>query len=190
MRRRKARFNGRRLKEIREIRGLTQGELARKTGLHITTIGNYEIGGREPKAAQVKVLAEALGVRMEGFFDAHGDGDIMKEKERKHSRRYLIADVVVKRPEGRSTVHALAVNISKEGIGLYSNEPLRINEKISVIINMIRDGVLTSSEEVPGAVRWVLPVGSYHAAGIQFDRELNGADFPILTMALEYSPYH
>lgn len=61
-------FDGKRLKEIRERGGLTQNELARKTGLHITTIGNYEINRREPKATQLKILADALGTKMEDFF--------------------------------------------------------------------------------------------------------------------------
>lgn len=60
-------FIGKRLKEVRESMGLTQRELAEKTGLHRTTIGNYEIDRREPKAIQLKFLADALGVKMEEF---------------------------------------------------------------------------------------------------------------------------
>jgi transcriptional regulator with XRE-family HTH domain len=62
-------FSGKRLKKIREGKGLSQIQLAEKTGLHITTIGNYEIDRREPKATQLKRLADALGVNMEAFFD-------------------------------------------------------------------------------------------------------------------------
>ncbi len=62
-------FKGKRLKEIRESRGLSQRELAENTGLHITTIGNYEIDRREPKATQLKLMADALKVRMEDFFE-------------------------------------------------------------------------------------------------------------------------
>jgi transcriptional regulator with XRE-family HTH domain len=38
-------------------------ELASKTALHITTIGNYEIGWREPRAARLKRLADAFGIK-------------------------------------------------------------------------------------------------------------------------------
>ena len=62
-------FSGKRLKEIRESQGLSQSQLAKKTGLHITTIGNYEIDRREPKATQLKRLADALSVKMEMFFN-------------------------------------------------------------------------------------------------------------------------
>ena len=61
-------FIGAKLKECREKRSLTQNELAIKTGLHITTIGNYEIDRREPKATQLKLLADALDVSLEDFF--------------------------------------------------------------------------------------------------------------------------
>lgn len=62
-------FSGQKLKEIREARGLSQRKLAEITGLHITTIGNYEINRREPKATQLKRLADALSVKMEAFFN-------------------------------------------------------------------------------------------------------------------------
>lgn len=64
-------FIGYKLKEIRENQNLTQNELAIRTGLHITTIGNYEIDRREPKATQLKLMADALGVSMEDFFIDH-----------------------------------------------------------------------------------------------------------------------
>lgn len=62
-------FSGKKLKEIRKRKSLSQSQLAEKTGLHITTIGNYEINRREPKATQLKRLADALRVKMEVFFN-------------------------------------------------------------------------------------------------------------------------
>lgn len=61
-------FRGANLKEIRESKGLSQKQLAQQTGLSLTTIGYYEINSREPKATQLKRLADALGVKMERFF--------------------------------------------------------------------------------------------------------------------------
>lgn len=57
---------------------MSQSELANKTGLHIVTIGKYEIDWREPKATQLKLLADALGVKMEAFFNLKG-GDMQGE---------------------------------------------------------------------------------------------------------------
>lgn len=76
-------FQGKRLKAIRENRGLTQSQLAELTGLHITTIGNYEIDRREPKATQLKLLAYALAVPMEEFFEDHGKEVSRKNKTTK-----------------------------------------------------------------------------------------------------------
>ena len=60
-------FNGGKVKEIREKKGFSQRVLAERTGLSLTTIGYYEINMREPKATQLKRLADALGVKMEDF---------------------------------------------------------------------------------------------------------------------------
>lgn len=76
-------FDGKRLKELRESRGLTQNELALKAGLHLTTIGCYEINRREPKATQLKILADALGVKMEAFFTNHNEEVNAKERNNK-----------------------------------------------------------------------------------------------------------
>ena len=62
-------FRGTKLKEIRESKSLSQKQLAKKTGLSLTTIGYYEINSREPKATQLNRLADALGVKMEAFFN-------------------------------------------------------------------------------------------------------------------------
>jgi transcriptional regulator with XRE-family HTH domain len=79
-------FSGKRLKEIRERMGLTQNELALKTGLHLTTIGNYEIDRREPKATQLKLLADILGVKMEDFFTGHAK-EVMTNKGKSKSQK-------------------------------------------------------------------------------------------------------
>lgn len=54
-----------RLKEIRTAKGLTQAELAEKTGLSQAAIGLWEVGKRSPTFSSVKALAAALGVSVE-----------------------------------------------------------------------------------------------------------------------------
>lgn len=84
-------FSGERLKELREDAGLTQSALASKTGLHIVTIGYYEIGKREPKATQLKLLADALKVNMEAFFITNRITNrregVLKETKERHSKK-------------------------------------------------------------------------------------------------------
>ena len=58
---------GKRLRELRIKAGLTQRELAERTGLHITTVANYEINRREPKANQLKLLSGVLGADIDAL---------------------------------------------------------------------------------------------------------------------------
>lgn len=55
------------LRIAREHAGLTQTQLAEKAGLATVTIGQYERGGRRPKAPQLQRLADALGVPVQVF---------------------------------------------------------------------------------------------------------------------------
>jgi len=50
------------LKEVREFLGLTQSELARRTGLQPSAINHFEAGRREPTMQNLVKLAEGLGV--------------------------------------------------------------------------------------------------------------------------------
>jgi transcriptional regulator with XRE-family HTH domain len=56
-----------RLKELREAKGWTQEELARKAGVSQRGIANWELGLRAPSWPNVVALAEALGVPTDTF---------------------------------------------------------------------------------------------------------------------------
>lgn len=56
---------GARLKELRDIRGLTQRELAAKLNVSPSTIALYELGKREPDADMLGRLAEFFGVSID-----------------------------------------------------------------------------------------------------------------------------
>lgn len=53
---------GRRIREIRESIGMTQGELGEKIGLNGDRVQKYENGVRKPKSELLKKFASALGV--------------------------------------------------------------------------------------------------------------------------------
>jgi transcriptional regulator with XRE-family HTH domain len=50
------------LKAAREEVGITQEELATRSGLHLTAVGKHERGEREPLISTVIRLAKGLGV--------------------------------------------------------------------------------------------------------------------------------
>lgn len=55
-------FLGNRIQQIREQRGLTQDDLASRTGISIKHISVLERGVKEPRLATFLKIAEALGV--------------------------------------------------------------------------------------------------------------------------------
>ncbi len=56
-----------RLKALREAAGLTQSQLAERSGLHLGAVFKLEQGKREPSWATVQALCDALGVSSEEF---------------------------------------------------------------------------------------------------------------------------
>ena len=58
------------LKAIRARLGLTQGQLARKAGLHLGAVFKLEQGQREPAWSTVQALCKALGVGCDEFLNA------------------------------------------------------------------------------------------------------------------------
>jgi DNA-binding XRE family transcriptional regulator len=53
---------GRRVRELRAREGLSQDGLAHTSGIHLTSIGRIERGGREPRLTTILKLAQGLGV--------------------------------------------------------------------------------------------------------------------------------
>lgn len=51
-----------RLRCAREYRGLTQGDLAGRTGLQPSAISHFETGGRKPSFDNLRLLADTLDV--------------------------------------------------------------------------------------------------------------------------------
>ena len=53
---------GERLKKLRQEKGMSQGDIARKLGVHRCYISGIERGVRNPTVKNVERIAEALGV--------------------------------------------------------------------------------------------------------------------------------
>jgi transcriptional regulator with XRE-family HTH domain len=51
-----------RLRQIRQVKGLSQEELADRAGLHRTYVGSVERGERNISIDNIEVIAKALGV--------------------------------------------------------------------------------------------------------------------------------
>jgi len=56
------------IKKMREGKNLTQENLADKVGIHLSYIGNIEIGAKRPSLATLFRIAEELEVKVSDFF--------------------------------------------------------------------------------------------------------------------------
>jgi transcriptional regulator with XRE-family HTH domain len=63
---------GRRVRELRTARGLSQEALAAEAGLHRNYVGSIERGEREVGISALAALASALGVSLHEFFASFG----------------------------------------------------------------------------------------------------------------------
>ena len=59
---------GNRVRELRLARGLSQEELAFRSGVHRTYLGGIEQGKRNPSLRNVAAIAKALGVTLTQLF--------------------------------------------------------------------------------------------------------------------------
>ena len=57
------------LRQVREKRKMTQGELAAKVGVHLVTISRIETGARNPSMPLLQKLAKALKVKLTDFLE-------------------------------------------------------------------------------------------------------------------------
>jgi transcriptional regulator with XRE-family HTH domain len=57
----------RKLQELREAAGISQYELAKRSGLSKQAVSNLELGNREPTWETVQALARGLGVEVGAF---------------------------------------------------------------------------------------------------------------------------
>jgi transcriptional regulator with XRE-family HTH domain len=73
---------GDKLRELRELAGLSQAALAEKAELSIRSIQNWEQGHRGPSAAAIFSLAKALGVSAEKLLGEVAKGGKPPKKPR------------------------------------------------------------------------------------------------------------
>lgn len=81
---------GSRIKHYRNTRGWSQGELAEACGwVSQSRIGNYEVDKREPSMADLKVIADALGVPISALLDGSSDYAEGASSDNKKQKGYI-----------------------------------------------------------------------------------------------------
>jgi transcriptional regulator with XRE-family HTH domain len=101
-------YIGKKIKEYRKIKELTQENLGEKAGLHYTYIGQVERGEKEPSLKSLIKIAEALGVGVDKLlinYDLSSDASIQISN---------ITDLLLKRDEKElEMIYTLLKNLTK-----------------------------------------------------------------------------
>lgn len=74
---------GKRIQELRKLRGLTQSKLAELIDVEVVTISRIENGSRFPKKENLENIAKVLNVEIKDLFDF----------EHHQTKTYLIAEI-------------------------------------------------------------------------------------------------
>ena len=75
---------GQRLRTLRAERGISQDDLAERTGIHPTAIGRLEHGRREPRMKTILRLAEGLRTQPGRLLDYLGERRLTPEEFQQH----------------------------------------------------------------------------------------------------------
>jgi transcriptional regulator with XRE-family HTH domain len=135
--------------DYRKARGMTQEELAEKSGISIRTIQRIETGEVIPRAYTIKVLSDYLGI---GYFDSNITGDNTVEGEtvsesgvstlkksevdfdnaivEKHTAMWYLKDLFNLKTKTMKKVSILLTTLLLAGFGLFAlNSDIMAQEK-------------------------------------------------------------
>lgn len=88
-------------------------------------------------------------------------------ERRRHSRPSIIGKITVSTAASQSVVEGFTINISRGGIGFYMPIPLEMNTEVHLVLRF-RDENEEVEEGLAGRVRWIKPLGTFYAVGVQF----------------------
>jgi hypothetical protein len=112
-------------------------------------------------------------------------------KQRRNTKRpYILAKVKIKQVGGVPSMEAVAINLSRKGIGVYTRRPLKQGRKVIIKLTFFDGKGFKTTEDAPGTVKWVLEMSGQYAAGIQFDTLILKKRQPALYACLEYAKRH
>jgi len=101
--------------------------------------------------------------------------------QRKHKRVPITGNATLQFEDKGTmqSVQTLLGSISLGGIGLYADDPLEIDTNVSLTINIIsNEGIKTDS--IKGSVIYHKDINGMFFLGIQFNKEINPKNQPLL----------
>ena len=107
--------------------------------------------------------------------------------KRRHKRFSLTGTAILQlEDEGdNKSIEGILGSISSVGMGLYANNPIEANKKVSIAISFISvDGGIKDSA-LEGRVVYSKDFGKIHLVGIQFNENVNPKKQPLLHKHIE-----
>lgn len=127
------------LKILRLKKGLTQGELAKLTGLTRSAIGMYESGNREPKYEVLELLADFFNVDMNTLLDQSVPLTPRDERQIAADLEKMLADL-----DSKNSMAAMALGIKPSqlmgtsGPRIVKMPPIELNQPERELITKYR----------------------------------------------------
>ena len=111
-------------------------------------------------------------------------------EQRRAKRPYVLAKVMIKPVKGGASMEAVAINLSRKGIGVYIKRSLKQGRKVLVQLTFFDEKGAKTTEATRGTIRLILELGGQYAAGIDFDHLIRKKDQPILYSCFEQVKRH
>jgi len=122
---------GQRIKKARKDAKLTQMELAKKTNLSRSYIGDIEIDRYNPSITTLKTIAEATGVSASYLLGKENEATTGTNEDTDHLSQFLLENLFKDDPESRAKLKSIKVNGTFSDAGItypLSDESLKLVE--------------------------------------------------------------
>ncbi|MGE5894216.1 MAG: PilZ domain-containing protein [bacterium] len=103
----------------------------------------------------------------------------MPQDTRKHKRYTLTASALIRIPESQP-FETLVANISKMGLGLYSDKHIPTETPVSIDLSFFSSEGILQSDHIEGTVASVTKMGRLYYIGVIFPEELTKERQPFL----------
>ena len=150
-----------RIKEARELRGLSQKELAKILNIKPTTFNGYEKGSHDPKSNVLAAIAKECGVTTDyllGLSENPSAFGVDKQNEKMPDEAEMMSDLIscflrIERPEDRQALLRVAACMSRGANGEHRRLTLRENEALFpvVLARLMEKDSQDSQSNSPGA---------------------------------------
>lgn len=119
---------GNRIRELRNVLGLTQKEFGERIGVKPNTIGTYEIGRNEPIDAVISLICREFDVNE--YWLRTGEGEMFIQKSRSEEIAAFMGDILRGEPDFRQRLISVLARMTPEEWRMLEKRALELMEEI------------------------------------------------------------